>query len=220
MLLDVDPGVATNRTVVTFVGPPEAVEEAAFRAIAKAAELIDMSKHQGEHARMGATDVCPFVPVQDVTMEECVEVSRRLAKRVGDELGIPVFLYGHSATRPERERLPDIRKGEYEALEEKLTDPDFAPDFGPAEFVARSGATAIGAREFLIAWNVNLNTRTRKLANQIALELRETGKLKRDESGTILRRASGCGCRVVSRRCREAAGTSTSTDGPRSPSTS
>jgi glutamate formiminotransferase/formiminotetrahydrofolate cyclodeaminase len=189
MLLDVDPGVATNRTVVTFVGPPEAVEEAAFRAIAKAAELIDMSKHQGEHARMGATDVCPFVPVQDVTMEECVEVSRRLAKRVGDELGIPVFLYGHSATRPERERLPDIRKGEYEALEEKLTDPDFAPDFGPAEFVARS----------LIAWNVNLNTRTRKLANQIALELRETGKLKRDESGTILRDDQGVGLRVPGR---------------------
>ena len=199
MLLDVDPGVATNRTVVTFVGPPEAVEEAAFRAIAKAAELIDMSKHEGEHARMGATDVCPFVPVRGATIEDCVEISKRLGERVGGELGIPVFLYAHAASRPERVRLPDIRQGEYEALERKLADPEFAPDFGPAQFVPRSGATAIGAREFLIAWNVNVNTRSRKLANKIALELRETGKLKRDETGKILRDENGVGLRVPGR---------------------
>ena len=199
MLLDVDPGAATNRTVVTFVGPPEAVEEAAFRAIAKAAELIDMSKHSGEHPRMGATDVCPFVPVEGATMEDCVALAERLGARVGEELGIPVYLYARAARRPERERLPDIRKGEYEALEEKLADPDFAPDFGPAKFVPRSGATAIGAREFLIAWNVNVNTRSRKLANKIALELRETGKFKRDEEGKILRDDDGVALRVPGR---------------------
>jgi glutamate formiminotransferase/formiminotetrahydrofolate cyclodeaminase len=187
LLLDVDPGAATNRTVVTFVGTPEAVEEAAFRAIRKAAELIDMSKHSGEHARMGATDVCPFVPVQGATMDECVEISKRLGRRVGEELGIPVYLYAHSATRRERERLPDIREGEYEALAAKLENPDFAPDFGPAELNVRSGATAVGAREFLIAWNVNLSTRDRKAAGKIAMELRETGKLKRDENGKIVR---------------------------------
>jgi glutamate formiminotransferase/formiminotetrahydrofolate cyclodeaminase len=189
LLLDVDPGATTNRTVVTFVGPPEAVEEAAFRAIRKAAQLIDMSQHSGQHARMGATDVCPFVPVQGATMQDCVEISKRLGRRVGDELGIPVYLYAHSASRPERERLPDIREGEYEALESKLADPDFAPDFGPAAFNSLAGATAVGAREFLIAWNVNLNTRSRALAGKIAMELRETGKLKRDEAGKIVRDA-------------------------------
>ena len=132
-------------------------------------------------------------------MEECVEISKRLGRRVGEELGIPVFLYARSASRPDRERLPDIRKGEYEALPEKLQDPDFAPDFGPAQFVPRCGATAIGAREFLIAWNVNVNTRSRKLANKIALELRETGKLKRDAEGKILRDADGVGLRVPGR---------------------
>jgi len=191
LLLDVDPGAATNRTVVTFVGSPEAVEEAAFRAIRKAAELIDMSCHQGEHARMGATDVCPFVPVQGATTEDCVEVSRRLGRRVGEELGIPVYLYAGSAARPERERLPDIREGEYEALEQKLSTAEFAPDFGPALFNARSGATAIGAREFLIAWNVNLNTRDRKAAGKIAMELRETGRLKRDAEGKLERDEEG-----------------------------
>jgi len=189
LLLDVDPGATTNRTVVTFVGTPEAVEEAAFRAISKAAELIDMSRHSGTHARMGATDVCPFIPVQGATMEDCIEISKRVGQRVGESLGIPMYLYGHSATRPERERLPDIREGEYEALEAKLADSDFAPDFGPAIFNPRAGATAVGAREFLIAWNVNLNTRNRKLAGQIAMELRETGKLKRDADGKIVRDA-------------------------------
>lgn len=197
MLLDVDPGRATHRTVITFAGPPEAVEEAAVRVIRRAAELIDMSRHSGEHARMGATDVCPFVPMSGATMEDCVEIARRVAERVG-ELGIPTYLYGHAASRPERKRLPDIRQGEYEALPEKLKDPAFAPDFGPAEFNARAGATAVGAREFLIAWNVNLNTRDKKLAGKIAAELRETGKLKR-ENGKIVRDADGKALRVPGR---------------------
>lgn len=195
-LLDVDPGAATNRTVVTLAGPPDAVAEAAFRAIARAAELIDMSRHEGAHARMGATDVCPFVPMQGATMEDCIEVARRVARRVGEELAIPTYLYGAAAARPERVRLPDIRQGEYEALEEKLKTADFAPDFGSATFNARSGATAVGAREFLIAWNVNLNTRERKLGNKIAAELRETGKLKRDEKGKIVRGPDGKALRV------------------------
>jgi len=199
VLLDVDPGAATNRTVVTVAGPPPAVEEAAFRAIKKAAELIDMSRHSGEHARMGATDVCPFVPMQGATMADCVESAERLARRVGEELGIPAYLYGEAARKPERRRLPDIRKGEYEALAEKLKDPEFAPDFGEAKFNAKSGATAFGARPFLVAWNINLNTRERKLANKIAAELRETGKLKRDASNKIVRDADGKGLRVPGR---------------------
>jgi glutamate formiminotransferase/formiminotetrahydrofolate cyclodeaminase len=190
-LLDVDPGVATNRTVVTFVGPPEAVEEAAFRAISAAARLIDMSTHQGEHPRMGATDVCPFVPLQDVTMEECVELAHRVGRRVGDELGIPVFLYEEAATSEERRSLAVVRKGEYEGLSGRSDE----PDFGPVEFNARSGATAIGAREFLIAYNINLNTRDRRLANQIAGVLRETGRPRRDESGVIIRDADGVALR-------------------------
>ncbi len=190
-LLDVDPGRATHRTVVTILGSPEAVEEAAFRAIAKAAELIDMSKHSGEHARMGATDVCPFVPVRGATMEDCIEVAGRLGKRVGEELGLSVYLYDQAAARPERRSLADVRAGEYEALAEKMTRPENAPDFGPAEFNARSGATAIGAREFLIAYNVNLNTRDARLAKKIALELREKGKLKRDENRKIVRDKDG-----------------------------
>jgi len=196
VLLDVDPGQATHRTVVTIAGPPDAVVEAAFRAIRKAAELIDMSKHEGEHARMGATDVCPFVPMQGATMEDCIELAKRLAKRVGEELGIPSYLYGEAAQRPERTRLPDIRQGEYEALPEKLKDPAFAPDFGPAEFNSRSGATAFGARPFLIAWNLNLNTRQKKLANQVAAELRETGKLKRNAAGKFVRDENGKAMRV------------------------
>ncbi len=191
VLLDVDPGAATNRTVVTLAGPPEAAEEAAFRAIRRASQLIDMSRHSGEHARMGATDVCPFVPMQGTTMEDCIRSAQRLGRRLGEELGLPIYLYGDAAARPERKRLPDIRKGEYEALPEKMLDPDFAPDFGPAEFNARSGATAVGAREFLIAWNLNLNTRERKLANKIAAELRETGKIKRDSNRKIVRDAQG-----------------------------
>ncbi len=186
ILLDVDPGYATNRTVVTFVGPPEAVKEAAFRAIKKAAELIDMRKHKGEHPRIGATDVVPFVPVSGVTMEDCVRLAHELAKRVGEELKIPVYMYEYAATRPERQSLANIREGEYEALPKKLQDPEWKPDYGPAEFndwVAKTGATVIGAREFLIAYNVNLNTRSKKLAHEIALNIREKGRIKRDKDG-------------------------------------
>ena len=191
VLLDVDPGAATNRTVVTFVGPPEAVAEAAFGAMKMAASLIDMASHHGEHPRMGATDVCPFVPLQDVTMEECVEVARRLGGRVGEELGIPVFLYEAAASSEDRRSLAAVRRGEYEGLPDRVD----LPDFGPGSFNARAGATAIGAREFLIAYNINLNTRDRRLANQIAGVLRETGRPRRDESGQILRDPEGTALR-------------------------
>ena len=182
-LLSAEMGADVNRTVVTFIGSPEGVKEAAFNAIKKAAELIDMSKHKGAHPRMGATDVCPFVPVSGITMAECVEISREVAKRVGEELKIPVYLYEESATTPERRSLAAIRAGEYEALPKKLKDPKWQPDFGPAEFNSRSGATAIGAREFLIAYNINLNTRDKQLAMDIAFELREKGRSVR--SGNI-----------------------------------
>jgi glutamate formiminotransferase/formiminotetrahydrofolate cyclodeaminase len=190
-LLDVDMGAATHRTVVTFVGAPEAVEEAAFRAIRRAAERIDMTHHRGEHPRLGATDVCPFVPVSGVTMDECVAVARRLGERVGRELAIPVYLYEAAASRPERRSLADIRAGEYEGLARKLADPTWAPDFGPAVFSPRAGATVIGAREFLIAWNVNLNTRDKRLAQRIAEELREKGKPRRDAAGQVLKDTEG-----------------------------
>ncbi|HEX5042391.1 MAG TPA: glutamate formimidoyltransferase [Candidatus Polarisedimenticolaceae bacterium] len=182
-LLDVDMGAATHRTVVTFVGPPPAVEEAAFRAIRTAAERIDMARHRGEHPRMGATDVCPFVPLAGATMDDCVAIARRLGERVGRELGIPVYLYEAAATSPERRSLADIRAGEYEGLPLKLADPAWSPDFGPAAFHARAGATVIGAREFLIAWNVNLNTRDKRLAQRIAEELRERGRTVKDAEG-------------------------------------
>ena len=178
-LLDVDPGESTNRTVVTFIGSPDAVAEAAFRAIAKAADLIDMSKQHGEHARLGATDVVPFVPVAGVSMDECIELAKKLGKRVGDELGIPVYLYEHAATRPERRNLAKIRAGEYESLPQKLKNPEWQPDFGPATFNPKTGATVIGAREFLIAYNINVNTTDRRYANDIAYELRERGRWKR-----------------------------------------
>ncbi|MCX7973416.1 MAG: glutamate formimidoyltransferase [Candidatus Aminicenantes bacterium] len=190
-LLDVDPGESTNRTVVTFVGPPEAVKEAAFKAIKKAAEIIDMSQHKGAHPRIGATDVCPFVPVSGVTMEECVQLANELGERVGRELGIPVYLYEEAARRPERKNLANIRSGEYEGLPEKLKNPDWFPDYGPAVFNPKTGATVIGAREFLIAYNINLNTRDKRLAQEIALNLRETGRAKRDENGQIVRGADG-----------------------------
>lgn len=178
-LLDVDPGPDMNRVVVTFIGDPEAVQEAAFNSIKKAAELIDMSKHHGSHPRMGAADVCPFVPINGVTEEECIEISRKVAKRVGEELGIPVYLYEKSASRPERQNLAYIRQGEYEALPEKLKKPEWKPDFGPAEFNPKAGATVIGVREFLIAYNINLNTREAKYATDIAFELREKGRSAR-----------------------------------------
>ena len=190
-LLDVDPGAATNRTVMTFIGAPEAVADGAFRAAACAAERIDMRQHQGEHSRIGATDVCPFVPVSGVTMEDCIELAREVGRRIGEELRIPVYLYEAAATQPGRRNLADVRHGEYEGLSERLKDPSWAPDFGPAEFHARAGATVVGAREFLIAYNVNLNTRDRRLANDIAMEIREKGRLLRDEHGKIVRDASG-----------------------------
>ena len=178
-LLDVDPGAEMNRTVVTFVGPPEGVKEAAFLAIKKAAELIDMSKHHGSHPRMGATDVCPFVPISGISEQECIELSKQVARRVGEELKIPVYLYEKSAQVPERRNLAVIRQGEYEALPEKLKDPKWKPDFGPAEFNAKAGATVIGVREFLIAYNISLNTRESKYATDIAFELREKGRSAR-----------------------------------------
>jgi len=193
-LLDADPGEATNRTVVTFVGTPGAVKEAAFRSIKKAKEVIDMSTHHGEHPRIGATDVCPLVPVSGINMEECAELARELGERVGRELNIPVYLYEKAASAPYRQNLAEIRKGEYEALENKLKDPEWQPDFGPVEFieeVARSGATVIGAREFLIAYNVNLNTTDKKIAKEIALTIREGGRNKRGRDGKFIRDENG-----------------------------
>ncbi len=178
-LLDVDPGKATHRTVVTFVGEPEAVVEAAVRAGQTAAELIDMSVHRGEHPRFGAMDVCPLVPVAGITMEETVPYAHELARRLGEEVGLTVFAYEHAATRPERRNLADVRQGEYEALKERLEDPAWAPDYGPAAFNARSGATAVGARDFLVAYNVNLNTTSTRRANAVAFDVREKGRLLR-----------------------------------------
>jgi glutamate formiminotransferase/formiminotetrahydrofolate cyclodeaminase len=178
-LLDVDPGESTNRTVVTFIGEPGPVREAAFRAVKKAAELIDMSKHKGEHSRFGATDVCPFVPVSNTSMEECVEIARQVARRIGEELAIPVYLYEHAASIPERQNLAKVRAGEYEGLQKKLADPAWKPDFGPAVFNRGAGAIAVGAREFLIAYNINLNTTDRRYANELAYEIRERGRWKR-----------------------------------------
>jgi len=185
-LLDVDPGEATNRTVVTFIGSPEGVLEAAFRGIKKAAELIDMRQHRGAHPRIGATDVCPFVPVSEVTMEDCIRLANELGKRVAEELGIPVYLYEEAAKKPERRNLTNIRAGEYEGLEEKLKNPDWQPDYGEPVFNPKSGATVIGAREFLIAYNINLNTRDRKIAQEIASYLRESGRPKKDKNGNLV----------------------------------
>lgn len=193
-LIDVDPGKATNRTVVTFVGEPEAVCEAAFLAGKKAKELIDMTKHKGEHPRFGAMDVCPLVPVANISMEETVEHARKLAKRLGDELQYPIYCYEFAAMSPERKNLAYVRSGEYEGLAEKLSKPEWKPDFGPATFVPKTGATAVSARNFLIAYNVNLNTTSTRRANAIAFDVREkgrpvregnpfTGKIKKDENG-------------------------------------
>ena len=194
-LLDVAPGKSTNRTVITFVGPPETIGEAAFQLIKKAAELIDMRQHRGEHPRMGATDVCPFVPVSGVSMEECVDIARALAKRVGEELGIPGYLYEAAALNEERQNLATCRKGQYEGLA-KLETPLGKPDFGPAswnEQTQRSGATAIGARDFLIAYNINLNTTSSRRANAIAFDIRESGRVKREggPGSPILKNAKG-----------------------------
>jgi glutamate formiminotransferase/formiminotetrahydrofolate cyclodeaminase len=178
-VLDVDPGKDTNRTVVTFVGEILAVEDAAFLGIKTAASIIDMRTQKGAHPRMGATDVCPFIPVSGVSIEECVALSERVGKRVGDELNIPVYLYEHSAKTPNRKNLPVIREGEYEGFSKKIKDPQWKPDFGNAEFNAKSGATVLGCRDFLIAYNINLNTKDTRLATDIAFELREKGRSKR-----------------------------------------
>ena len=181
-LLDVDPGKATNRTVITFVGEPEQVIEAAYRLINKAKELIDMRSHSGEHPRFGATDVCPLVPIANITMEETAEYARKLGKKVGEELHIPVYFYENAATEEKRRNLANVRAGEYEGLADKLTNPEWQPDFGPAEFndeVAQSGAVAISARDFLVAYNINLNTTSTRRANAIAFDIREAGRIKR-----------------------------------------
>jgi len=204
-LLDVDPGADTNRTVVTLIGTPEGVKEAAFNAIKKASELIDMANHRGAHARMGATDVCPFVPVSGVTMEECVELAREVAERVAGELGIPVYLYEEAASTPERRNLAYVRKGEYEGLPEKLKDPNMQPDYGKPVFNKKSGATAISAREFLIAYNINLNTRDRLIARDIAFAVREKGRVKRDGDGKIVRDENGKMIRLPG-RCKAVKG--------------
>jgi glutamate formiminotransferase/formiminotetrahydrofolate cyclodeaminase len=202
-LLDVDPGKATNRTVVTFVGAPEPVIEAAFQAMKKASEVIDMSKHTGEHPRMGATDVCPLIPIAHITMEEVAEWAHKLARRAGEELGIPIYMYESAATKPAWRNLATVRSGEYEALPDKLAKPEWKPDYGPAKFNATAGATAVGARDFLIAYNVNLNTTSVRRANSVAFDVREQGRVKReggkvsgavlkDENGNALREPGKC----------------------------
>ena len=185
-LLDVDPGKATNRTVITFVGEPEVVIEAAFRLIEKAAEMIDMSQHSGEHPRFGATDVCPLVPVSGITLEETAQYAHQLGERVGRELGIPGYFYEEAAREEKRRNLANCREGEYEGLKNKLGNPDWKPDFGPAEFndrAVKTGATAISARDFLVAYNINLNTTSTRRANAIAFDIREAGRIKREGNG-------------------------------------
>lgn len=182
-LLNIEPGKATNRTVVTFIGDPDDVVEAAFRGIEKAAEVINMKHHSGVHPRFGSTDVCPLVPISNVTMQEAVEYARKLAKRVGEELKIPVFCYEFAAFNKERRSLSNCRSGEYEGLKDRITSTHWKPDFGPSgwnDSVAKSGATAIGARNFLVAYNINLNTNSASLANEIASEVRETGRIIRE----------------------------------------
>ena len=193
-LLDVDPGQATNRTVVTFVGSPREVVEAAVRGLRKASQLIDMRNHHGEHPRFGATDVCPLVPVSGVSMEETVAYARELARRLGEEIGLTVYCYENAAFSDQRRNLAAVRSGEYEGLKEKLTRPEWKPDFGPAEFNPGSGATAVGARDFLVAYNVNLNTTSTRRANAIAFDVREKGRIKREGNpltGKIVRDKEG-----------------------------
>ncbi len=189
--ISAEPDKDYNRTVVTFIGEPDAVVDAAFAATRKAAELIDMTTQKGKHPRLGATDVVPFVPISGVTMEECVQLAHRFGKRVGEELKIPVYLYEEAATRPERRNLSTIRKGEYEGLAAKLQDPVWVPDYGAAAFNAKSGATVTGARMFLIAYNVNLDTADAEIAQEIALTIRESGRVKKDDAGNPIVDAQG-----------------------------
>ena len=190
-LLNVEPDKDYNRTVVTFVGEPEGVVEAAFQATHAAARLIDMEHHKGEHPRIGATDVVPFIPVSGVTMADCIQLAKAFGKRVGSELQIPIYLYEAAATSPARKNLSDIRKGEYEGLAEKLLDPNWSPDFGPTKFNKKSGATVTGARKFLIAYNVNLNTADSSIAQEIALRIRESGRPKKDAEGKPVKNEKG-----------------------------
>lgn len=199
LLLDVDPGKATNRTVVTIVGEPEPVIEAAFRAIKKASELIDMRKHKGEHPRMGATDVCPLIPVSGISMEETAVYAQKLGKRVGEELQIPVYLYEYAQADKSRNNLSIIRGGEYEGYFDKIKLPEWKPDFGPAVFNERAGGTVIGARDFLIAYNINLNTKSVRLANSVAFDVREAGRVKREGNpitGKVVKDAEGNDVRI------------------------
>ena len=191
-LLNVDPGKATNRTVVTFVGEPDAVIDAAFRGIAKAAELIDMSKHKGEHPRMGATDVCPLIPIAGITMEETVVYAKKLAEKVGKFLNLPVYLYEEAQSNPTRKNLSVIRAGEYEGFSTKIKLPEWKPDFGPSEYSVKSGATVIGARDFLVAYNVNLNTTSVRRANSIAFDVRENGRKVKNENGEEVVQPGSC----------------------------
>lgn len=186
-LLSVEPDKDYNRTVVTFIGEPQAVKEAAFRATKTASQLIDMTKHKGEHPRMGATDVVPFIPITGATMEDCVKISNEYGKRAAEELNIPIYLYEEAAQIPERKNLANIRKGEYEGLQSKLADPQWKPDFGSSNFNAKSGATVTGARVFLIAYNVNLTTNNKDIAHEIALKIRESGKTIKKENGETVK---------------------------------
>jgi len=198
-LLDVAPGADTNRTVITFIGPPDGVAEAAFRVVRRAGELIDMRRHRGAHPRHGSTDVCPFVPVRGVSMDDCVAIARAVGRRIGEELGFPVYLYEAAALRDERRNLSTVRQGEYEALAEKLGTEAWRPDFGPNawdERSARSGAISVGARGFLVAYNVNLNTRRKRIASQIALDIRDAGRAQRDEAGRVVKDEEGNTVRV------------------------
>jgi len=198
-LLNVEPDKDYNRVVVTFAGAPQAAVDAALAAMAVACEMIDMKKHKGEHPRMGATDVVPFVPISDMSMDECVRLANQFGERAAKQLGVPIYLYAQAARRPERKKLPDIRKGEYEMLAHKLADPVWSPDFGPSEFndtVARSGATATGARFFLIAYNVNLETSDVQIAEEIAQRVRESGRPKKDASGNVLKDERGKTIRI------------------------
>ncbi|NOZ77712.1 MAG: glutamate formimidoyltransferase [Acidobacteria bacterium] len=208
-LLNVDPGQETNRTVITFVGEPEAVIEGAFALIKEAGELIDMREHSGAHPRMGAADVVPLVPVSGISMEECVELAKKLGKRVGEELGYPVYLYEFAASKPERRSLADIRVGEYEGLRDKLADPTWAPDFGPATFVPSFGAVVIGARKFLVAYNVNLNVTDKRWANRVAFDVRERGRMvagpdgKKVQKPGLLKAVRGVGWYIPEYGCAQ-----------------
>jgi glutamate formiminotransferase/formiminotetrahydrofolate cyclodeaminase len=195
-VLDVDPGASTNRTVITIAGEPEAVIEAAYRMIQAAAELIDMRVHKGEHPRMGATDVCPLVPISGITVEEAVVLAHKLAKRVGETLGIPVYLYEYAAMEPHRKSLADIRAGEYEGFRQKIHHPQWKPDYGPTQFNEKSGQTVIGVREILVAYNVNLNTQSVRRANSVAFDVREAGRVQTDANGKTLKGADGNPIRI------------------------